>query len=239
MHSVTIKGRRGVAASKKSKAVNKNKPGRPGGATSNGREQILDAAELLFAERGYAGTTLREVADAAHVTQALINYYFGSKYGLFEEVFLRRGRRISDQRLANLHQLERNGDFRVETIVRAFLLPILELRDDPSGRAFIRLQARLHTEPPEISYSLRNEAYNASTQAFVEAFLKALPHITEREANWRVTLMIGAYMYAFSDTHRLEQLAPDSCHPEDSEEVMEQMTAFVTAGMQAPRPGSG
>jgi hypothetical protein len=41
-------------------------------------------------------------------------------------------------------------------------------------------------------------------------------------------------MYAFSDTHRLEELAGGVCNPEDSQEVLEQMSAFVTAGLQAP-----
>ncbi|GAA5136523.1 TetR/AcrR family transcriptional regulator [Alloalcanivorax gelatiniphagus] len=237
MPSPKVQGRRGVAPNKKTKAAARNRPGRPEGSNGQVRDRILDASELLFAERGYAGTTLREVADAAEVTQALINYYFGSKYGLFQEVFLRRGKHISDQRLERLNELEKQGPLQVVDIVRAFLIPTLELRATVSGRAFIRLQARLHTEPPEISYELRDEAYNESTKAFVEAFRKALPEISERDAHWRVILMIGAYMYAFSDTHRLEQLAPGICHPEDSEEVLQQMTAFVTAGMQATPTG--
>ncbi|TWI56761.1 TetR family transcriptional regulator [Pseudomonas duriflava] len=232
MDTVNVSGRRGVSA-KRSRVATKNKPGRPEGS-SNVRDEILDAAELLFADLGYAGTTLREIADAAQVTQALINYYFGSKYGLFEEVFLRRGRKISDERLSRLAELKRAGSLQVSAIVHAFLTPTLALRSTKAGRAFIRLQARLHTEPPEISYKLRNEAYDVSTKAYVEAFRVALPYITECEAYWRVTLMVGAYMYAFSDTHRLEQLAGNVCHPDDSQEVLEQMVAFVTAGMEAP-----
>ncbi|MBA1246266.1 MULTISPECIES: TetR/AcrR family transcriptional regulator [Pseudomonas] len=232
MDTVNVSGRRGVSI-KRSRAAAKNKPGRPEGS-SNVRDEILNAAEFLFADLGYAGTTLREIAEAAKVTQALINYYFGSKYGLFEEVFLRRGRKISEERLRRLEELKCAGPLQVIDIVHAFLTPTLALRSSKAGRAFIRLQARLHTEPPEISYKLRNEAYDMSTKAYVEAFRMALPYISECEAYWRVTLMVGAYMYAFSDTHRLEQLAGDICHPEDSEEVLKQMSAFVTAGMQAP-----
>lgn len=45
-------------------------------------EQILAAARASFASRGYAGTTLRDVAAAAEVDRALINYYFTGKAGL-------------------------------------------------------------------------------------------------------------------------------------------------------------
>jgi hypothetical protein len=49
-----------------------------------------------------------------------------------------------------------------------------------------------------------------------------------------VTLMVGAYMYAFSDTHRLEQLASDVCNPNDADEILEQITTFVSGGLEAP-----
>ncbi|WP_207480518.1 TetR/AcrR family transcriptional regulator [Arenibaculum pallidiluteum] len=211
-------------------------PGRPEGV-SNVRDDILDAAEIEFANLGYAGTSLRNVADRAEVTQALINYYFGSKYGLFEQVFLRRGRKISEERIQNLEALRRSGrPLDVESIVRAFLTPTLSMRETAAGRTFMRLQARLHTEPPEISYKLRNEAYDVSTRAFGAALREALPHLSEKDVYWRITLLIGAYMYAFSDTHRLEELAPGVCNPNDTEEMLAAISSFVTGGMMAPAP---
>jgi hypothetical protein len=45
--------------------------------------------------------------------------------------------------------------------------------------------------------------------------------------------MIGAYMYAFSDTHRLEELAPGICDPNNTDEILEQIIAFVSAGLLA------
>jgi AcrR family transcriptional regulator len=221
-------------------APRRSRIGRPEGATGNVRETMLDAAEVTFADLGYAGTTLREVSQKANVTQALTSYYFGSKFGLFEEVFLRRSRKISDARLDNLATLmERDAPPAVREIVLAFLKPTLALRATPEGRAFIRLQSRLHTEPPEISYQLRNEAYDVSTRAYVDALRKALPHLPEKDIYWRVTLMVGAYMYAFSDTHRLEQLAKDVCNPNDPDEILEQITTFVTGGLEAPVTPAG
>jgi AcrR family transcriptional regulator len=213
----------------------KTKLGRPEGSGGNVRETMLDAAEVVFSELGYAGTTLRAVAQRAEVTQALVSYYFGSKYGLFEEVFLRRGRKISDARMENLAALrQKGGPLQVREIVAAFLTPTLALRTFPEGRAFIRLQARLHTEPPEISYKLRNDAYDVSTRDYVDALGAALPHLSKKDAFWRVTLVVGAYLYAFSDTHRLEQLSGGICHPDDTDEILAQATAFIVGGLEAP-----
>jgi hypothetical protein len=41
-------------------------------------------------------------------------------------------------------------------------------------------------------------------------------------------------MYAFSDTHRLEQLAKGVCNPEDANEILAQITEFVTGGLNMP-----
>jgi AcrR family transcriptional regulator len=199
------------------------------------RDEIHDAAEIEVAARGYAGTSLRDVAERAKVTQALINYYFRSKNGLYEEVFLRRGRLVSEQRMASLAALRQSGKkLDVRTIVGAFLAPALAMRDVPGGRTFMRLNARLHTEPPEISYPLRNAAYDESTRAYAEALCEALPHLSPKDVYWRMTLVVGAYLYAFSDTHRLEIMAPGICDPNDTEEVFTAVTSFVTGGMQAP-----
>ncbi|MGD9942913.1 MAG: TetR/AcrR family transcriptional regulator [Burkholderiaceae bacterium] len=208
-------------------------PGRPEGASVS-KSDILDAAETVFANLGYAGTTLREVATQAKVTQALISYYFGSKFGLFEAVFLRRSVPISQQRLDNLDALRARGKLKVREIVRAFLLPTLALRSSAQGRAFLRLQARLHTEPPEISYTLRTNAYGVSTRRYVEAVLEALPRMPELDAYWRVTLMIGTYLYAFSDTHRMDAMTPPGLYdPDDTESLIDQVTRFVVGGVEA------
>src|SRR5690606_7692433 len=214
--------------------VKRERPGRPEGVGDNTAERILDAAEEVFSETGYAGTTLRVIAHKAAVTQALINYYFGSKYGLYEAVFIRRGRLVSASRMERLQALRnQSGKVTVEDVVRAFLAPTIALRETRGGRLFLRLQARLHTEPAEISYKLRNEAYDASTKAYVGLLAEICPQLPAKDLYWRMVLMIGAYMYAFSDTHRLDQLAPGICDPNNNEEVFSQIIAFVTAGINA------
>jgi AcrR family transcriptional regulator len=49
--------------------------------------RIIEAAGPIFAQKGFVATTVREVCAAAKVNQAAINYYFGSKEGLYKEVF--------------------------------------------------------------------------------------------------------------------------------------------------------
>ena len=52
--------------------------------------QILEAAENLFAQKGFDGTSVRDIAEEAGVNLAMISYYFGSKEKLFEAMFAYR-----------------------------------------------------------------------------------------------------------------------------------------------------
>jgi AcrR family transcriptional regulator len=56
--------------------------------------QIMEAAEELFAEKGFNGTSVREIAEKAHINLAMVSYYFGSKEKLLEAVFEYRGELI-------------------------------------------------------------------------------------------------------------------------------------------------
>jgi len=60
----------------------------------NNEARIVRVAERLFARRGYRNVTVRDIADAAHVTHPLIYYYFGSKRGLFAAVLARNQRKM-------------------------------------------------------------------------------------------------------------------------------------------------
>lgn len=201
------------------------------------RTGIMDAAEVVFANEGYAGTTLRSISELAGVTQALITYYFGSKFELFSETFLRRAKPIADARTESLEKMQAQGKADdVVAIVEAFLRPVLDLRATAQGPAFLRLHARLHTEPPNLSYELRKKAYDESTQLYIAALHKALPHLSRYDVQWRTTLMIGTYLYALSDTNRMEDMVPEAYDPKDEARLMAETVAFITGGICRDAP---
>jgi AcrR family transcriptional regulator len=49
-------------------------------------DRLLAAATRLFAERGFAKVTVRDICDRAHANVAAVNYHFGGKVGLYEQV---------------------------------------------------------------------------------------------------------------------------------------------------------
>src|SRR5690606_41197273 len=68
------------------------------------KDRILHAAEELFALHGFAGTSLRQVTSHADVNIAAVNYHFGSKDNLVNEVFRRRMDEMTGARLAQLER---------------------------------------------------------------------------------------------------------------------------------------
>jgi AcrR family transcriptional regulator len=96
------------------------------------RERIMKAAERLFAERGYDGTSIRAIVSRARVNQAAINYHFAGKDGLYREVLRAAFSGLTAHQLA--HASEAGSLSREEALtafVRRQLRPLLA-RDEAS-----------------------------------------------------------------------------------------------------------
>src|SRR5687768_48364 len=80
------------------------------------KDAILDAAETLFAGRGFRGTSIKNIGEAADINPALLYYYFHDKTGLYRAVL----RRIGDGLLGQGREAIRaSGD--PVTLVRAIV----------------------------------------------------------------------------------------------------------------------
>ncbi|MGB5410268.1 MAG: TetR family transcriptional regulator, partial [Woeseiaceae bacterium] len=71
------------------------------------RDRILDAAERLFAEKGFEGVSVRKITRAADADVSLAYYHFKSKRDLFDQVMLRRVDYLNEIRFKALEEVER------------------------------------------------------------------------------------------------------------------------------------
>src|SRR5215213_4302877 len=83
--------------------------------------QIMEAAEELFAEKGFAGTSVRDIADAAGVNLAMISYYFGSKEKMMEAMFNHRGQHLTLQLQNILHNKTLSPFQKVEKLIDDYI----------------------------------------------------------------------------------------------------------------------
>jgi AcrR family transcriptional regulator len=92
---------------------------------SDKREHILNVAEALFAEKGFDGTSVRDIAQQAGVNLAMISYYFGSKEKLLESLIeFRAGYAYGildelnkDETLSPWDKIDRLVDFYVDRVL--------------------------------------------------------------------------------------------------------------------------
>lgn len=211
------------------------RPGRPA-AGKDIWGLILDVGEQLFATNGYSGTSIRDIAAQAGVNQALIGYHFGSKTGLFEAVFKRRGLAIVQRRVELLDALEKRRDRSptVRELLEAYLVPQFDMkRSGPAGLAFCRLQARLHNEPEELAFRLRRDVYDISTKRYIAALERALPSVDAADISFRMMFVIGTYLYMLADVDRLDELSDQRFNASNLDELVTRMVDFLVGGLQA------
>jgi AcrR family transcriptional regulator len=202
------------------------------------RTRILDAAEELFMQHGFEGTSMRQLTARAAVNLAAVNYHFGSKDALIEAVFRRRLDPMNAERITALDQLEKEGRPPTpEEIIRAFLGPSLRLIEDAKGggRNFIRLLGRTYTEPAKTVRALIGQMYAPAMERYKSALERALPQMPPEELVWRMHFMFGTLAYTLAATDTVQLIA--GCKPEDRYDARlleERLTAFLAAGLHAP-----
>jgi len=206
--------------------------------TESTADRILDAAESLFAEGGFEGTSLRTITAAAGVNLAAVAYHFGSKDGLVEAVFTRRFEPVNRERFERLAALGARPT--VEGILEAFLLPALRLaRDARVGPLGMRLLGRTYAEPSPLLRRIFGTQFREVALRFRQALHAALPHLSAEVVLWRLHFCVGAMAHVMADGFRLAELSDGRCDTAHGDEALRQLVPFLAAGLRAPSAAGG
>ena len=197
------------------------------------KERILGAAEELFARHGFEGASLRQLTAAAGVNLAAVNYHFGSKDRLIEEVFRRRLDQLNGRRLAALQKVAGEPDTTIEDVLAAFIAPALDLSHDGSGSLFMRVLARAFAEHDDTLRKFLSDNYGHVMRQFTAEFARLLPHLSKEELYWRVDLVTGALTHAMSGFGMIQRKSdvPEQRH---REQTAEHLIRFAAAGLKSP-----
>ena len=164
------------------------------------KDRILYAAEELFAQQGFASTSLRQVTSRADVNIAAVNYHFGSKDNLVHEVFRRRMDVMSAQRLEALAKAVAAAPGELEPILAAFVEPALAMAQDRhGGGAFIRVIARAYAESNDSLRKFLSDQYGHVLRDFARAIDTCVPGMSKEELYRRLDFLSGALTYAMAD----------------------------------------
>lgn len=201
------------------------------------KERILDAAEELFADSGYDGVTLRQIAKAAKVDVALASYHYGRKRELFDAVLYRRAEVLNQVRndaLDTCIATAKDGKPTVEAIIEAYLRPLGEIQASADGgwRHYLALIAWVNNSP-KMGGELMTRYFNPLVSRFIDALRLALPDADEQALYWGYHYLSGALTLTFADTHRLDTLSKGTAISSDFKTGYAHMIPFIAAGMKA------
>ena len=196
------------------------------------KQRILDSAEALFARHGFAGASLRQVTASANVNLAAVNYHFGSKENLINEVFRRRLDELNGQRLRALESVTATAGYTLEDVLDAFVRPALALsQDNKGGAGFVRVLARAYAEHNEQLRKFLHDNYGPALKEFAAAFARLLPHLDKQELYWRLDIVSGALTYAMADFGMIKRRGISEQQHRDLS--AEHLIRFAAAGLRA------
>ena len=199
------------------------------------RGDILESAEILFAERGYAAVSVRDIAARAEVPVALVGYYFGRKQELFDTVFEHRRAYIAE-RIARIRAVECSpaNPTAVSDIVRAWAEPVIRMRANDAGEAFSLLVARTAWDPGPEATAIIERHYDPLAHAFIEMMSRALPDCPHDRILWAYVYAVGALLMYVGDK-RVERLSQGRVAVADPR-LCDDFIRFVSAGFHALKP---
>ncbi|OPF62914.1 MULTISPECIES: TetR/AcrR family transcriptional regulator [unclassified Hydrogenophaga] len=214
----------------------RSKPATTRGAARPDRQHaILLAAEKLFAQHGYHGVTIRQIAEEAGVPLALVGYYYGPKHELFHAIFAHWNQTI-EERLTALDAASGDpGDpDTLNRIIEAFVRPVIRLRHSEEGFYYAQLVGReLAYGSAEADRVLR-EFFDPLAHRFIEALRTVFQTASLADVAWAYQFALGALLHHLVDdrVHRLSQgqsLAGDPA-------AADRLVRFIVGGLRAALP---
>lgn len=204
---------------------------------SQSKRRLLDAAEQLFAERGFEAVSVRDITHLAGANVAAINYHFGTRDGLIASVVTRYLTPVNEERLARLDILERKASGKalpVEEILDAFARPLVSSvrKSDMSERLFCKLLGRLFALQGEGLPEAMDESMRRLSGRFIRALGKALPSAAPEELVWRTHFVVGAMIHMLINQENLQRVTQGACGTPTMEITLSRFIRFAAAGLR-------
>ncbi|BAJ02292.1 TetR/AcrR family transcriptional regulator [Shewanella violacea] len=205
---------------------------------SDTKTRILDAAEKLFAERGFSETSLRLITSKAEVNLASVNYHFGSKKELIRAVLARYLDVFMPAASSEILALQsRDKDASLNDIFSTLVKPLLELNElrSEGTSTFLQLLGRGYIESQGHLRWFITTHYGDHLTPFVKAVADSAPHIPPAEMFWRLHFTLGTVVFTMASADALIEIAAaDFGEHNDIEAVIRKVIPYLSAGVAVP-----
>lgn len=207
----------------------------PKGKGEQTKQNLLDAAQKLFAEHGFRRTSVRDIAKEAGSNVAAVNYHFGSKENLYREVFLIHKKKARERGAAAVRNfLEKSqGSPNLEAVLETFALAARKGRDSSDTRTWRMLIERELVERHLDPRFVLEEVLAPTQQALSQAINAACPGVPPKA----VHRCVHSFWAQLDHLRRLELYFEDLDIKEmpwiDTKESIRHIVKFTSAGIKA------
>lgn len=203
--------------------------------------RILDTAEVLFAERGFAETSLRTITSKAKVNLAAVNYHFGSKKSLIQAVFARYLDPFTERFHGALDDLERRYQGQaipLEELLETMARSVLEVPAERNSlKVFMRLLGLAYSQAQGHLRRYIQQDYGSVFTRFTELIRQATPELPDAERFWRLHFVLGTVIFTLSGLDALRDIAEkDYDEHVTVRDLVRRLRPVVVAAIQAPLP---
>lgn len=202
------------------------------------KERIVLAAEGLFAERGFKSVSLRDITTEAQANVAAVNYYFGTKDALIDEIITQCNTPLMRARMQRLDAAEKHyqlGVVPVEAILDAVMRPMLLLLDEQGDRRdiYCKFMGRCVTERGNNLPAPVMRAAQKLIKRLCILLAEALPDMEPEVLAWRVHFCFGVLGHTLMHAEMLLEVTKGASGEPDFETTLERMIDFCKGGLQA------
>lgn len=192
------------------------------------RLRVFDAAEKVFAKRGFDGATIREIAGEAGEPVGTIHHHGGGKALLFQRTVARRAETLSAKRLEALEQVRADGAPSLEDVLGAFIEPFFELAaENPRWGDYARLVAYVSVDARWVEVS--EKCFDAVVEVFISAISDLLPERSRQQIVEGFVYSVSAMLALLTSQDRIMRLSAKS-HEERTQ--VDHLIRFCAAGFR-------
>jgi len=198
--------------------------------------RLLDAAERLFCESGFDGTSIRDLTTAAECNVASVNYHFGGKDKLYLEVFRRRMLIMRDLRIASINNVmsQHGREVSLERLLHAFVSSFIQpLVSETGAGRFSKLMAREMFEPHLPRNVLLEEMIIPVVSSLQQALAKVCPDLEQKRAVLCVHSLIAQLIHTIRTREVFGGLDDVRLPAADLSGMVEHIVEFSAAGIRA------
>ncbi|NOD35345.1 MULTISPECIES: TetR/AcrR family transcriptional regulator [unclassified Ruegeria] len=198
------------------------------------RARIMDAAELVFAERGFEGASIRDIAALAGVQIGLVHHHGGGKEELFYRTVARRADELAQLRVETLNKARAEGSLTLHSILDSFIRPYVELAETggPGWMAYGRLVAHVSVDPRWSDIAA--ECFDPTAQHFIAEIATLYPDVDPAVLASGQVYSVSAMLAHLNSGWRVRALSQGGDQP-DIEPLVEFCAAGIAAIVKAGR----